>query len=89
MNEITMKRIEERKETILERGIKTKCPRCDNNNAEIIKTEHYFILDCEKCNFSMGNVRENNEIEKIKIAMEISNKVSRKILKERESMVNL
>lgn len=29
-----------------------------------------------------------NEIEKIKTAMEINNKVSRKILKERESMVN-
>ena len=57
MNEITEKKLKQRNEKVLEQGIETCCPRCSNKKAEIIKTEHYFVLDCSKCNFSMGSPR--------------------------------
>lgn len=57
MNKETKRQIEMRGETILESDIKTACPRCPNNNAEIIKTKNFLILDCSECNFSMGSPR--------------------------------
>jgi RNase P subunit RPR2 len=57
MNEETKRQIGMRGEMILESGIKTTCPRCPNNNAEIIKTKNFLIIDCDKCNFSMGSPR--------------------------------
>jgi len=58
MNEITKRQIELRGETVLESGIRTTCPRCSNNNAEVIKTKHFLITDCMECGFSMGAPRE-------------------------------
>ena len=58
MNEKTRREIEARGEVILEQGIKTTCPQCPNNNAELIKTKSFLIIDCDKCGFSMGSPRE-------------------------------
>jgi Zn finger protein HypA/HybF involved in hydrogenase expression len=58
MNAITKRQIELCGETIQESGIRTTCPRCPSNNAEVIKTEHFLITDCEACGFSMGAPRE-------------------------------
>jgi transcription elongation factor Elf1 len=58
MNQETKKHLKELGEKIIEKGIKTACPRCPSTNAEVIKTKSVLVINCDDCGFSMGSPRE-------------------------------